>query len=434
MTEAAGPPAQPAPPEPILVAYVTARYPPMASTGTFRVEAVVRHLPAFGFRPTVITIPQGWVSQQSGSPALGRTLPAHEAHVLRPEAPGDWVLRWASKTPVLRRLARAWASPDILVRWARHVPRAVAADLAGHRLVLATSPPFSAMVAADGLAERLGVPCVQELRDPPSFDRRALVRSPAYVRRMQDLERTYLGRAAAVIALTPGMRARLLQLHPELEPARMHVVTNGYPEELRADRSASGHQPDRFTVAYVGSFRRDTRAPGWLTPAVVLPALCGLPDETELRIVGQVTEDQRRAMQPGSAGCRVTHLGRVPRLQAVSEMAVADVCLVLAAEEPWWIGRKVFEYLAFARRILAVVPEGDTAELLRSSSKSVVVPLGDEPGLHRAVHRLYRQWRDGEQPSGPEPEVPTDRSSVEGIARVLRLALREAGPDRGGRS
>jgi hypothetical protein len=410
--------------EPVHIAYVTARYPPMVSTGTFRVEAFMKHLPGMGFRATVVTISRPWVAEQSGGRGSKGWIDEHEHRVLRPEAPGDWLLRAATRIPVLSRLARAWSTPDVLVRWARHVPGAVATELADVQLVLATSPPFSAMVAAAGLAERLEVPCIQELRDPPSFDRRALARSPAYVRRMKRLEGACLARAAAVIALTPGVRARLLELHPELEQERVHVVTNGYPAEMTADPSLSGRDPHRFTVTYVGSFRRDRR--GWVPPGIVLSALCELPGEAELRMVGPVTDEQRRVMPPGSSRCLVTYVGRVPRQQAVAEMSAADVCLVIAADEPWWIGRKVFEYLAFARRILAVVPEGDTADFLRSSNKSVVAPLGDDQKLRLAVRELYGQWRDGKEPSGPEPDVPTDRSTVEDIARIMLGLLEES--------
>ena len=97
----------------------------------------------------------------------------------------------------------------------------------------------------------------------------------------------------------------------------------------------------------------------------------------------------------------------------------ADVAVVVADDDPWWIGRKVFEYLAFAKRILAVVPEGDTAELLRQSPRAVVVPIGDRAALVTALRDLHEDWRQGRQPTGQEPFVQSDETCVAGIAEVL---------------
>lgn len=404
------------------IAYVTARYPPMQSSGTFRVEAVMRYLPGLGFQPTVVTLPPGWVRQQSGSARLAQAI-GPEPGVLRPSAPSDPLVRVVSRTPVARRLLRHVAVPDLLVYWARRIPARVAPRLEGVRLVYVTSPPFSAMVAGAALAERLGVPCVQELRDPPSFNRRLRGRAASFIRRMRAFEADHLSRAEAVIVVTPGMRRELLRLHPHLDQGRMHVVTNGYPV-LEADPARSGRDPDRFTITYVGSFQGGVpqRADSLFTPEVVLPALARLPGPAVLRLVGPVTPAQRAGLEARWPADMLQFVGRVPRRQALAEMAAADACLVVSDEDPWWIGRKVFEYQAYGRRILAVVPEGDTADLLRKSGKSLVVPLGDAAGLERAIRMLFES-----APTAPAParevSIPTDADCVEGIARVLRSVL-----------
>lgn len=409
--------------ETLPIAYVTARHPPMRSSGTYRVEAVCRFLPDHGLRPWVLTLPPAWVAQQSGDRSVLAALPDEEPRVLRPATAGDRLLIAATHIPVVRWIERELLLPDVLAAWARRAPRMVADQLGHCRLVLATSPPFSAMIAGDRLARMLGVPLVQELRDPPSFNRRLRTRTTAWTRRMRSFERRYLSRADQIVVVTPGMREQLLELHP-LDPERLHVVTNGYPE-LEIDRGLATRDPERFTVVYVGSFQGGTslRPESTFTPEVVLPALGALPGKPRLRIVGPVTAEQERRISRVWPTGLVEVVGLVPRPKALAEMAAADLCLVLAEDNPWWIGRKVFEYLAYGRRILAIVPEGDTSRLLSGSTKSTVVPPGDEQALARTVEDLHAQWQEGRVATGPEPEVPTDEESAAGLAGVLHLAL-----------
>lgn len=395
----------------IPLAYVTARFPPMTSSGTFRVEAMMRHLPELGYSPRVLTLPAEWVRQQSGVEPVITDPP----DVLRPRATTDrWVRSWAA-VPVVRGAVREIMVPDILASWARRVPAQVASDVSDAALVYATAPPFSALVAAQRLGAILDVPVVQEVRDPPSFNRRLRGRSRSTIRRMLAFEREYLGRADAVIVVTQGTRTRLLELHPDLDEKRVHVVTNGYPP-IDPEPERSGRDPDTFTVTYVGTYQGG--AGSWFNPEIILPDLARLPGRWQLRVVGKLTDGQKRSLRRYDSG-RVEAVGEMDREVAIAEMAAADVSLVLAEDDPWWIGRKVFEYLAFARRILAIVPPGDTADLLSSSSKSLVVHPDQAGALGDAISVLHRRWLDGEEPSGPEPPVQTDFNCVVEAASVL---------------
>ena len=409
--------------DPISVAYVTCRYPPMTSSGTFRVQAMMRHFPLLGIEPMVVTIPESWVRQQTNEL---EGVVVDEPFVLRPHTRSDPLLQALSQVRGVRSALRSAVVPDILAPWARGAARTVSSSLRGVGLVYSTAPPFSSMILADHLADRLGVPLVQEVRDPPSFNRRLRSRSQLTRRRMRRFEGAYLSRADAVIAVTPGMRAGLLARHAQLDPTRLHVVTNGYPD-IEADPSLSSRDPDRFTIAYVGSFQGSvpTRSDSSFTPEILIPALKQLPGNPQLRLVGPVTASQRAAL--GRSGDQlVEFIGRVPRKVAIAEIAAADVSLILAEDDPWWIGRKAFEYLAFAQRILAVVPAGDTSDLLADSPKSTVVLPADRRLVTESVVQLHGAWMSGVRPVGAEPAVQTDEACAQDVARILRqVALGE---------
>jgi glycosyltransferase involved in cell wall biosynthesis len=400
------------------VAYVTARFPPMMSSGTFRAEAVRRFLPDHGFHVTVVTLPMAWVAQQAGG-ALDSPTP--EESVIRPTTATDRLIRWMATTRGIRWLLRAILLPDILAPWARQVGRRVRLGTPG--VLYATGPPFSALVAGKYLAKRHKVPYVLEIRDPPSFNRRLRGRSNLIRMRMLWFERRLLTQADAVIVVTPGVKHRLLSLHPALDPDRVTVVTNGYPE-LTIDPALSDRDHTRFTVAYVGSFQGGGSTGSRFTPEVLLPALQTLPPDTvRLRMVGPLTSAQADRLGVSYPGL-VQPVGVVPRSQALAEVATADVVLIVAEDDPWWIGRKVFEAMAYARRILAVVPPGDTAELLKTSPKAEVVNLDDGTALVERVQQLYREWLAGSVLPVNAAHGQTDRTCVAEIASVLRRVLR----------
>lgn len=123
-------------------------------------------------------------------------------------------------------------------------------------------------------------------------------------------ERTaYLG-AAAVIAVSAGMRADILRSYPDVDPARVHVVHNGIdtaawrrddsPDAAEAVR-ALGIDPDRPSVVFVGRITRQKGLP-YLLRAVRRMArdaqivLCaGAPDTPEImaEVSGAVADLQR---------------------------------------------------------------------------------------------------------------------------------------------
>lgn len=403
------------------VAYVTARYPPMRTSGTYRVEAVRKFLPTHGYEIEVVTLPTDWMEYQSRGEFEGAVVDAHQ-----PEAVTDRFVRFLSTVRYVNWIQRAILVPDLLALWARAAARKMARELEGIDLVYGTSPPYSGMVAAQRLADSLGVPCVQELRDPPSFHRALRRRSRFYVRRMLRFERNYLSRADQVITVTPRTRLRLLELHPGLDPERIHVVTNGYPE-VDVDPAMAGRDPAKFTVTYVGTFQGSVRArkSSVFTPAVLMEGLAALPaDRVSLRIVGTLSPQQRSNIKKVDRNGVTEFVGLVDREVALAETAAADVAVILADDDDWWIGRKVFEYLRHAHTILAVVPPGDTTDLLKSHSRADVVAPYDLDDIPAVLQRRFDEWSRGEWERGPLPNgIQTDESCVAGIARVLSQAI-----------
>ena len=127
-------------------------------------------------------------------------------------------------------------------------------------------------------------------------------------------ERTAYESAAAVVAVSAGMREDILKSYPSLDPARVHVVHNGIDSQLwSADRSPEaaeivrrhGVDPDKRSVVFVGRITRQKGLPYLLRACAQLPpdvqiVLCaGAPDTPEILAEVEGLMNELRAQREG---------------------------------------------------------------------------------------------------------------------------------------
>ncbi len=108
------------------------------------------------------------------------------------------------------------------------------------------------------------------------------------------IERTAYESAAAIIAVSEGMRADVLACYPTLDPERVHVVRNGidtteYHPVTETDALLSeGIDPDRPIVAFIGRITRQKgvghliAAAHRIDPAAQIVLCAGAPDTPEI--------------------------------------------------------------------------------------------------------------------------------------------------------
>lgn len=150
------------------------------------------------------------------------------------------------------------------------------------------------------------------------------------------IESTAFAGAAAVIAVSDGMRRDILRSYPFLDESKVTTVYNGIdlerwkPLDDRETVRALGIDPDRPSVVFVGRITRQKGLPYFLRAAALLPPevqliLCaGAPDTPE--ILAEV--------RAGVAALEATRTGVVwidrmlaqPELSAVLTQATVFVC------------------------------------------------------------------------------------------------------------
>ncbi len=150
------------------------------------------------------------------------------------------------------------------------------------------------------------------------------------------IEKLAYENAAAVIAVSAGMRADILRSYPQVDPARVRVIHNGIdverwrPVHDPAFLSSIGMDPDRPSVVFVGRITRQKGLPYLLQAARLLPPevqliLCaGAPDTPE--IMAEVQEGVRLLQQTREGVVWIERMLPRDELSAILAAATTFVC------------------------------------------------------------------------------------------------------------
>ncbi len=150
------------------------------------------------------------------------------------------------------------------------------------------------------------------------------------------IEKLAYENAAAVIAVSAGMRADILRSYPQVDPARVRVIHNGIdverwrPVQNTAFLSSIGMDPDRPSVVFVGRITRQKGLPYLLQAARLLPPevqliLCaGAPDTPE--IMAEVQEGVRLLQQTREGVVWIERMLPRDELSAILAAATTFVC------------------------------------------------------------------------------------------------------------
>jgi alpha-maltose-1-phosphate synthase len=213
------------------------------------------------------------------------------------------------------------------------------------------------------------------------------------------IERTAYEAADAVIAVSAGMRADVLDCYPALDPARVHVVHNGidtgiyHPDPARDALLANGIDPERPSVVFVGRITRQKgvghliAAAHHIDPEAQIVLCAGAPDTPEL-----AEETEKAVAELQSARGRVVWVkGMLPTPQVRQVLSAASVFVCPSVYEP--LGIVNLEAMACGTAVVAsdvggipeVVADGTTGLLVHYDEASV-----DQfrAGLAEAVNAL----------------------------------------------
>jgi len=378
------------------VLMVCYHFPPAGGIASVRAARFVRHLPAEGWEPLVVSsnvcVLGVDASLTWGDARVSRAyrLPLSRLSGLRPASE---VLAESARSPRfvnwVRSLVRSWIHiPDAEIGW---VPFAVLEAMRAIRArpvqaVYSSAYPMSAHLVAWIVHRITGIPWVAEYRDLWSnwVGHRGLRQ-----RLNVALERALVREASAVVTVSDTYAEEFRKRGAR----RAEVITNGYDP---SDFSGGAPVPD-VDLAYLGTYYPEAQDLRAVLRAMAEMAASPKGPTPRLRLIGRyppsiAEEASRLGIEP-----LIEATGLIAHDEAMRSMRAARVLVFsgpVPCDGPHLVGNvaaKVFEYMASGRPVLAVAhPDADVVTLLASCPQLRVVPPDDVAGARQAIIDLLR--------------------------------------------
>lgn len=421
----------------VLIAYF---FPPTGGVSVARMLRAAEYLPRYGWEPIVVAPASSGHSIQDPAGLAG--IPP-DLRVVRTACPEPAKLRRLLKSLVDREtstgesqgaakaeswprrraaqvssLTRRFLFPDEQVAW---LPFAVVAAVQAAReygadALLSTSSPATAHLAAMLTSRIVGIPWVADFRDPwvgNALDR-DLPGAMAAMRRR--LERRFIAAAAELTFVTPSLTKMYQHRYPRYAD-RLHTIPNGYDRRERVETLV--HDSDHFTLVWAGSLYRPRELTIFLAGLrSAVNADPGLSDRLRVRIVGSVTEECDALLRQATASAELASIiesvGLLTRPAALGEIQASDAALLLLPDGPGGeinASGKLYDYIGRDRQILAVVPEGDAAQVLRELDWGVVAA----PTVDGVADGIREVMAMGSRRAVADPESRFDWASLTGF-------------------
>lgn len=393
-------------------------YVPMNFVGAKRALTFSRHLPARGWRPAVLALPEG----DSPDPAL---------EPLVPDVPIDRGYRSGPLAAVLDLIDRltpdqpfgdpraATTGPAPTGLWARlkheagglpidrfvkFLPWAFAraarfARQHDCRLIHVNAGPFSAMYLGTALSYASGLPLVVDLRDPwavdPLYSEAWTPRGKALANLLESLAFRRAGRV--VLNSRSSLELYRAAYAGRLPPSHFAMIRNHFDPDLYDPRPKPPGRRGPFRVIFYGHLTplRDGRL--FFEAYRDFIDREGLrPGQTEVITLGEVTPADEEAIDRLRLRPFVTAHDWVPFTQSRALLGRADVLLDLTGPRHHLrIAGKLYDYMAARRPVLSVSTNPEVADIHAETGLGVCVGH-DARAISAALSDFLRQKRRGE--------------------------------------
>lgn len=403
----------------LVIAYV---FPPIAYVGTYRTLRFCRYLPEDGWLPIVITIERGDDLENDDSLLL--QIPT-EIEVYRTKTIDFW-RRWNRKKnvsnirsgqqrtneqlfdpsvcqkvrlPWLRRIktfvSELVTTPDHMVFW---VPFAVAKGISlllhnDIKAIYTSSPPHSEHIAGLILSKLFHKPWVVDFRDP-MLDSSYFTPPRLLSKINQALEKLFIHHANKVLIISNHYRMIMEKRYP-LSAHKFVTMPNAYdPYDFE---NVKPETFDKFTIIYAGSFYAN-RSPQFFLKGFgnwYRDQPHEIQKEVQVIFYGGVSKELLGVIQQEGLETVVLTPGLVPKEKLIPKLKGADLLLLIIGFDPESRGTvtsKIFEYMACRRPILALIPEGDAADILKHHDQTYMVTSEDIGLLQEYLSKSYRAY------------------------------------------
>ena len=393
----------------LVIAYY---FPPLGLSGVQRIAGFVRHLPGYGWKPTVLTAkPAGYFAHDNSlwAPIKEAGIRVIQTSSLDPTRffrEGSTVrLPRESRRQVLASISNWVFVPDNKLGWMPFAVRAGLreASLQSFSAIYSSAPPYTGHLVGSKIAQRLGLPLIVDFRDDWVGNPRHIYPTALHQQLHVRQERQVLRHASAVTTIN---RPILDGLQTRQQPLQIpgHVIPHGYDEQCVSSETRKNHK-NKLCLVYTGVFY-DTQTPEYFLRGL-REFLIQHPDmdkRVSAIFAGLVPDYFVGLVQSLKLEQVVQYVGYLEHNSVVALHQKADILWMTIGSRPGASQistGKLFEYMGTRKPILALVPPGAASDTLHRYKAAYVVAPEDISQATQALNRIRNDWRNQ---CFPEPD------------------------------
>ena len=375
----------------LLLAYY---FPPRNRISSYRLAGFCRHLPLFGWEPTVIC--EDWpIHAPDYDSSLLEGLHNINIHRINSYKP-----RGLDRLFV--RNVYPWLHPSRTpYNWWK-LARNKASELCNAErfdAILASHDPLATLSIAKELSTKFNIPWIADLRD--SWNVQTLS-SPRKQKLIASQELKLCKNAHQVVTVSGEISRRLGSLISK----KVHVVENGFDGLVNCDRKSINGRI--FSILYGGSLSKHG------DPLPLLRALKQCINESkiprnlfELRFLGSAKDSIPKKHLKQFEVVPIRFLPRVSRKEALRQMNDSSLLWVIPhPDEKGVLTGKIFDYLSTGRPIIAVPDDkGEINQLLNQTKAGYNLSENNE--IMATILKFYESWKEDKN-----FKLKTDKSAV----------------------
>lgn len=412
------------------VLMIAFHFPPMrGSSGILRTLKFSRYLPEFDWEPIILTAhPRAYASisnDQAGE--IADRVAVYRAFALDTSRH----LSLMGRYPTLLALPDRWVSWSLgAVPMGLYLIRKYRPDV-----IWSTYPIATAHLIGLSLSRLTGLPWVADFRDPMTdVD---YPPDPLTRRMFQWIEKKSVNYCTKAVLTTPGAIDNYKERFPQTPASHFHLIENGYDEEnfaaAESSRVEEQKKSARLVLIHSGIIYPSERDPTQFFEALAVLTRQGLISHTDLHVILRATAHDEyllRLIDQYGIGDIVSLAPPIPYREALSEMLAADGLLILQASNcNNQIPAKLYEYMRARRPILALTdPTGNTAAALISMGVDTIAPLDSRNDIMRELLRFLALIKANEAPiaSMENALAGSRRSRTKELGNLLDTVAQQA--------
>jgi len=310
---------------------------------------------------------------------------------------------------------------DVARAWSKNLNTFISEYLKKEKvdIIFVSVPPFSLGVLVCKIFKRMHIPIIFDFRDEWSMNKGSVFPTYFHYKYAKRNEKKIFKKGSAIISVTSRIIELFKKLHPEINPSKFHLITNGFDLETVNTESFDNvpyKKGEKFIIGQAGAYyynpqsnitaklpfykrsgikkityRQDLSIEDWLyqSPLYFLKALSilfirrpDLKNIVEFHNIGHTPNWLLQMIEQFSLESNFIAHGFLKKSENLALQRSFNVLLYTAEKitngEQYCLSSKIFDYVLMKRPILGFVTEGEVKDFIEKSGCGVTCDPDDE--------------------------------------------------------